>query len=66
MQVLFWVCVESCSYIFTTLTDDLVSSTSMSSYKSTTGTGELSQKSSTSVISHSESRPAEVRYASKC
>lgn len=65
MQVLFRVCAESCSYFPTPLTHDLVFSTSMSSYRNTTGTGELSQKSSTFVISHSESRPAEVEYVSK-
>ncbi len=51
---------------FHPLTDDLVFSTNMSSYRSTIGIGELSQKSSTFAISHSESRPAEVEEVSQC
>ena len=65
MQVLFRVCIELCSYTFTPLTDDLAFSTSMSSSRNTTGTGESSQKSSTFAISRSESPPAEGEYVSK-
>ena len=66
MQVLLRVCTELCSSILNQLTDDLASSTSMSSYRNTTGTGELNQKLSTFAISHSEARPAEVQNVSRC
>lgn len=61
MQVLLRVCIEACSFVLNQLIDDLAFSTSMSSYKDTTGTGELSQKSSTFAISHSKARPAEIQ-----
>lgn len=66
MQILFRVGIELCSYTCTPLTDDLAFSTSMSYYRSTTGTGGLSQKSSTFAILHSESHLAEAEYVSKC
>ena len=66
MQVLLRVCIEVCSFILNQLTDDLAFSISMSSYKDTTGTGELSQKSSTFAISHSKARPAEVQNLDRC
>lgn len=48
------------------LTRDLAFSTSMSSYRSTTGTGASNQRSSTFAISHSESRSAEVEDVNEC
>lgn len=58
--------LDSARYTFSLLTDNLASSTSMSFYRSTTGTGELSQKSNTFATSHSESPLAEVAGVSKC
>ena len=57
---------ELCSSTLTQLTDDSGSSTSMSSYKNTNGTGELSQKSSIFATSPSKARPGEAEDVSRC